>query len=385
MSNGSLEAPSDRRRLIWWLLALAVAAVLAVVLVRFLGVVAFGLFLYYVARPVARRLEGVVGVGRAAALTLLTLILPLIAVLGVVLTVAVGQLLSLTGADIDRALEAVGTTVQVDRPPESPGELLSVLVGRLQPTDATTLLDVGGEVLGQIAGAVLTLTLLLAFVYVLLCYDRSIGRWLRGLAREPDSPAGAYLAAVDRELGRVYVGQLLTVFVVVVLSWLLYAGVNAASPAGVAVPFPALLALLTGVASFIPLIGRSLIYLPLVVYLVFRALQTGPELLWVPLAVAVGGWLVLDSTIRYGVRPYLSSHGTPSSVMLVAYLVGGALVGWYGVFLAPLVVVSCRQFLADVFPPLLRGDPIGTAAVASEPNAAREPPEDDPASSPETT
>lgn len=387
MPNGSLETSPDRFRLAWWLLALAVVAVLAVVLARFLGIISFGLFLYYVARPVTRRLESVVGgIGRAAALTIVALILPLIAAVVAIVAIAIGQLLRLTDADVDRALEFVGATVHVDRVPESPAQLVDLLADRLRPEDATTLLGAGGDVLAQIAGVVLTLTLLFAFVYMLLRYDREIVAWLRRITGDADSPGEAYLGGVDRELARVYVGQLLTIFAVVVLSWLLYAGVSLAAPAAVAVPFPALLALLTGVASFIPLIGRSLVYLPLVGYLAFRALQVGPELLWVPLAVAVGGWLVLDSIVRYGIRPYLSSYGTPSSVMLVAYLVGGTLFGWYGVFLAPVVVVACRRFLADALPPLVRGDPLRTAPEPAPGGGAAtgESSDDEPTSSPES-
>ncbi|ELY93466.1 permease [Natrialba hulunbeirensis JCM 10989] len=348
-----------RSRLAWWLLALVVAAILLWLLLAYLGIVAFGLFLYYVGRPAARRLEVTVGTtARAAVLTILLGIVPLVVFLGSVVAIAIGQVLTLTDADVDQALETVapGLGLILDRPPESPAELASMLVDRLRPADATALLEYGTGVLAQLATLVFTVTLLFAFVYLLLCYDRVIAGWLRSLGDHRDATGLQYLRGVDRELSQVYAGQMLTVVGVVLLAWVLFRALNLVAPAAVAVPVPILVALVIGIASFIPLVGRSLVYIPLVAYLTIRALQTDPQTLWVPAAVAVLGWVVIDPIIRYWVRPSLSSHGTPSSVMLVGYLVGGATVGWYGVFLAPLVVVAIRRFLTAVFPRLVRGE-----------------------------
>ncbi|OIB58229.1 AI-2E family transporter [Natrialba sp. SSL1] len=353
-----------RSRLVWWFLALIVAAILLWLLLAYLGIVAFGLFLYYVGRPAARRLESTVGTtARAAILTILLGIVPLVAFLGTIVAIAIGQALTLTDADVDQALEtlAPGLGLVLDRPPESPAELASMLVDRLRPADATALLEYGTGVLAQLATLVFTVTLLFAFVYLLLCYDRVIAGWLRSLGDRRDATGLQYLRGVDRELSQVYAGQMLTVVGVVVLAWVLFRALNLVAPAAVAVPVPILLAIVIGIASFIPLVGRSLVYIPLVAYLAIRALQTDPQTLWVPAAVAVLGWVVIDPIIRYWVRPSLSSHGTPSSVMLVGYLVGGATVGWYGVFLAPLIVVAIRRFLTVIFPRLVRGEALSGA------------------------
>ncbi|ELY96512.1 permease [Natrialba chahannaoensis JCM 10990] len=347
-----------RSRLAWWLLTLVVVGILLWLLLTYLGIIAFGLFLYYVGRPAARRLEATVGTtARAAILTILLGIIPLVVFLLSLVAIAIGQALTLTDADVDQALEtlAPGLGLVLDRPPESPADLASMLADQLRPADATVLLEYGTGVLAQLATLVFTVTLLFAFVYLLLCYDRVIAGWLRSLGNHRDAAGLQYFRGVDRELSRVYAGQMLTVIAVVVLAWVLFRALNLVAPAPVEVPVPILLAIVIGIASFIPLVGRSLVYIPLVAYLAIRALQTDPQSLWVPAAVAVLGWVVIDPIIRYWLRPSLSSHGTPSSVMLVGYLVGGATVGWYGVFLAPLVVVAVRRFLTVIFPALVRG------------------------------
>lgn len=353
----------DRSRLGWWALAAVVAAALLAVVVRYLGIVAFGAFLYYVGRPVARRLEPIVGTaGRAAAATMVAIVLPLLVVLWIVAAVAVGQLLALTDVDVDRLVAAVEPTLGVEALPQTPSELFDVVREDVRLQDATALVDLGVGVLARVGGLVFATTLLFAFVYLLLCYDRDVSRWVRETVLGPESPGATYLRAVDRELGRVYGGQMLTILVVVVLAWALYTALNLIAPPGLSIPFPALLALVTGAATFVPLIGRSLVYAPIVVYLAAVALATDPRLLWFPAVTGLAGVFGLDSIVRYGVRPYLSSHGTPSVVMLVGYVLGSAVFGWYGVFLAPIVVVAIRQFLDSVFPALVRGDPIPVPA-----------------------
>ncbi|MFC4249274.1 AI-2E family transporter [Natribaculum luteum] len=349
----------DRSRAVWWTLALAVATVFLAIVVRYLGIVAFGLFLYYVGRPVSRRLETIVGTaGRAAALTIVAILLPLLAVIWAVTAVAIGQLLALAGGDVGRLLEVAEPTLGLETIPESPSELFTIVGDELKPRDATTLLDIGTGVLAQIGGLVFVTTLLFAFVYLLLRYERTVADWVHENVLGSETAGATYLRGVDRELGRIYGGQMLTILVVVVLAWVLYTGLNVVAPAGVSIPFPLLLALVTGVASFVPLIGRSLVYVPLVAYLAILALRIDSRLLWFPAATGLAGVLVLDPTVRYGIRPYLSSHGTPSSVMLLSYVLGSAIFGWYGVFLAPIAVVSIRQFLRSIFPALVRGEPV---------------------------
>jgi len=76
----------------WWLLGLAVFGVLAWVGFSYLGWLVFGVFIYYVARPIARRVKSRVGSPTlAAGLTLAFIIVPIVLFITAFLSVAVGQ------------------------------------------------------------------------------------------------------------------------------------------------------------------------------------------------------------------------------------------------------------------------------------------------------
>ena len=102
------------------------------------------------------------------------------------------------------------------------------------------------------------MTLASAFAFFLLRDGDRLARWFRNGIAGPESAAYIYLRTVDRELQTVYFGNVLTALVVVGLAFLLYNGYNLVAPAPVGLPAPTLLALLTGVGTFIPLVvGKS--------------------------------------------------------------------------------------------------------------------------------
>ena len=78
-----------------------------------------------------------------------------------------------------------------------------------------------------------------------------------------------------------YVGNVLTVFAVIVLGLVVYNGLNLVAPESIGVPVPTLLALLTGLAMLVPLVVGKIVYVPVGVYLAYSA-ATGSGPLWFP-------------------------------------------------------------------------------------------------------
>lgn len=67
-----------------------------------------------------------------------------------------------------------------------------------------------------------------------------------------------YLRAVNRGLDSVYFGYTLTIFAIMVLSALIYAGLNLIAPPGLTVPQPVLIAVSTGLSMvMLAMAGRS--------------------------------------------------------------------------------------------------------------------------------
>ncbi|MFB6167559.1 MAG: AI-2E family transporter [Haloferacaceae archaeon] len=369
----------DRSRLAWLGVGAVCLGVVALFLYAFVGTFALGLFVYYAARPLHRRLHRYTTDDRAAALTMLLLVVPALSVLAYVAVVAVGELTALVGS------ETVTTILrQVAPAPDPVSRLLRnpvAFVSELEGLDAVRAgaLAVLAQV-GVLTTAVLHLTLALAFAFFLYRDDERLEAWFRSEVGGPDSAAHAFLRAVDTDLETVYFGNLLTVLFVTGLAVVVYNAFSAFGP--LSLPVPTLLALLTGLATFVPLVVGKLVYLPATAYLGLRAVETDVSLL-VPLAFLVVCFLFLDILPQSIVRPYVSGRTLHTGLILFSYVLGTALFGWYGLFYGPLLAVVVVQFVNVVLPDLLRNRPVAPApstalSIGSDPADAGDTEGDDP-------
>ena len=377
----------SRARVGWWLVVAALGAALVGFLVAFVGTFVAGLFVYYGIRPLHRRVRSRVGHrGVAASLTLLFVVVPLLALVGYSLLVAVGEFAALAGPELTNAVVAHLSL------PGDP-QRLSVVVS--EPLAYVTSLDdfagirarllTGFRTLLTGANALLHLTLALAFVFFLLRDGPRLAEWFRAVvddsaddADDDESVAVAYLVAVDADLERVYFGNVLTVGLVTAAAVVVYNGFVLVAPPALSIPFPTLLALLTGLSTFVPLVVGKLVYLPVTGYLLVAAMRAGGgDLLAYPLAFLAVAFVVLDLLPQTVVRPYVSARSLHTGLVLFAYVLGAALFGWYGLFLGPLVAVAVVQAANVVLPELLHGERLTPAAsstihIGTDPRADRD-------------
>ncbi|WP_435358813.1 AI-2E family transporter [Haloarchaeobius sp. DFWS5] len=343
----------------WWAFGLVVVGLLLYISYRFLGLLSFALFLYYFGRPIRRRFERHVSVDLATTLTVVAIMAPFVIILAVFVAVLASQALELSRGDFDWVDELVaefGPLTDISSMQDAVDKVTTFVESQPRDELFSSAVDVAAGLASTFTNLFFYVTLLFVIVSLLLRKDAAISQWVRQNLVERDSTADDYLTSVDRELETIYYGQMLTIFAVMILGWVFYSLLNAISPPGVAIPFPLLMGLLTGVGSFIPLIGRSIVYVPLTIYTGVQALLLDWHQLWFPVLVLLGGLFGLDVVIRYGVRPYLAGQTVSPPVMLVAYLLGAAVFGWFGVFLAPLVLVVVLRFVTLVFPRLVHGD-----------------------------
>ena len=185
----------------------------------------------------------------------------------------------------------------------------------------------------------------------------------------------SYLTAVDRDLETVYFGNVLTVLLVTVVSVVVYNGLAYVSPESLSVPFPTLLAVLTGLATFIPLVVGKVVYVPVAAWLGIQAVRSDASgVLWFPVVFAVVAFVVLDFLPQAVLRPIISGQTLHRGLVLFSYVLGTALFGWYGLFLGPLAAVLVVQFANVVFGNLIRGESLnpqasGATALGSDPKA----------------
>jgi predicted PurR-regulated permease PerM len=351
----------DRRRIGWWFVAVVLIGAVSFFFYSFVGTFVLGLFVYYGARPVNRRIQRRVGSsGAAATITLLFIVVPTLALLSYTGLVAFEQFTNTASSDL------VNPLLQ-----RLPGNQRSIagLLGNLpqtvsqlgQTSQIQQVLTRAVGVLGTISNGLLHLTLALTFAFFLYRDGYRLESWYRTEVGGRDTAAYSYLAGVDADLEVVYFGNVLTVLAVTIGSIVVYNAYNFLAPAAVSLPVPTLLAVLTGLATFVPLVVGKIVYVPAAAFLAWRAIQADTGLLVYPIAFLIVSFLLLDIIPQSIVRPYISGQTMHNGAVLFAYILGAALFGWYGLFFGPLLLVLVVQFANIALGDLLRGTPFSPA------------------------
>ncbi len=347
------SSPATRReKVAWWVVGAAVTLVVAYVLSTFVGAVVVGIFLYYATRPVYRRLDARVDhPDWNATATLLVVGLPLLVVIAYAALVGVREL--------DQFLSGGGF--------EEYRSMLEPYVDVGSLTDPRNLLGRAREQLPGLLAAgsavvvwVFRLFLVFVVAFYLLRDDHKIAAWFRRSLGE-DHDAVAFLEGVDDDLATIYVGNLATIGATTFIAVLTYYALNLVAPGGSGISYPFLLGLLTGIGTLIPAVGMKLVYVPYGLVLLWRSVS-GASPLWFPVAFFVVTLLVVDTFPDLFVRSYLSSGSINMGLMLLAYTLTPAAFGWYGVFLAPILLVLFVHFARRVFPNLLGGEATGVVS-----------------------
>lgn len=190
------------------------------------------------------------------------------------------------------------------------------------------------QVAGTAARGVIGVVVLVAGIYAMLIDG---DRWYTWVERHAPIPAAALgrFAHAFVETGRgllfgiVGAGLAQSIVATVVYVW-------------IGVPQPFALGLLTLLASVVPSIGTSIVWLPVAAGLALTG-RAGAAVILVIAGVALIG------SIDNVVRPYLARRGNlqlPTFVVLVAMFSGLITLGAWGVLLAPLVVRLAKEALA---------------------------------------
>jgi predicted PurR-regulated permease PerM len=359
---------ADRSRRIWGGIGVLLALVVVFFLWSFVGTFVFGVFFYYATRPVYKRLTRRLGSGSlAAALSLLLVALPAVLLLGYTITVGLnefnsfssrydaGQLESLIGEYAGPSTSAVNTSLTelntsgIAWTPEE-------LAGGGGIDALTAAISTAGQYLGLVALGLIHLFVMIAIAFYLLRDDHRLSRWVLHRFGDDAGILEAYLDAVDRSYNQIFFGNILNAVMTGIIGALSYSLLNLLAPSGGAIPYPALLGLLAGLASLVPIVGMKLVYVPAVIYLFAAAFLGGDgSALWFPTAFALVSFVIVDTIPDLVLRPYVSGRNLHVGMVMFAYILGPLLFGWYGLFLAPMLLVLAVHFARIVLPELTTG------------------------------
>ncbi|ATW89824.1 putative PurR-regulated permease PerM [Halohasta litchfieldiae] len=373
-----------RQHPIWMLVGIALLGAVAYVVSSFIGTLVFGLFLYYSTRPVYNRIEGRVGnPSVAAGISIFALALPALALVTYALLIVFRQLNELTRTT---ALDPTdfGLDPAVFNRITDPAVLLS--------TDIREFLsaELVGSVLGSLTSAVETLSVfaiaiinlfaMVALAFYLLRDDHRISAWLLDAFGDKGTLFRRYLVAVDRDLKDIFFGNILNAVFAGTIAVITYSVLNVIAPPALPIPAAALVGLLAGVASLIPVVGMKLIYVPVGLYMTIQSITTaGTETLWFVVLFFLLSLVVVDSIPDLVLRPYVSGRNVHVGALMLAYTLGPLLFGWYGLFLMPVLLVLVVQFARIVLPDLLADEPstpMELVGVPLRPSQPVEPAED---------
>ncbi|WP_458205483.1 AI-2E family transporter [Haladaptatus sp. NG-SE-30] len=353
----------DKSRAAWWAAGGVLGLATLFVIYSFIGTFVFGLFLYYATRPVYRRLRRVVRPpSLAAAVALLALALP--AILLVVYTLAIG-------------LQELSTVVQntpVESLPESVRQYANVSTVAQHPeqflmngNNTKIIEEAFGSTLkyvGFVGTAALHLFVMIAIAFYLLRDDHKLSRWFRRTFGDTEGVLEAYVQRVDTDFNSIFFGNILNAFLTGTIGAISYNVINMVAPPGLAIPYPTVVGLLTGVASLIPVVGMKLVYFPVTAVIGVDALMMrDPGVLWFPAVFALVSFVIVDSIPDLVLRPYVSGRNLHVGMVMFAYIFGPLLFGWYGIFLGPMLLVLVVHFVEVVLPELIAGKPIQPWAV----------------------
>ncbi|MFC7188528.1 AI-2E family transporter [Halocatena marina] len=347
----------------WWALVLILTAILLAIAHAFIGTIVFGVFFYYAMRPVNRRVRRFTNGRRlAAALTLFLVFIPLLLFIFYTLLVGLENLNVLLS---DQVRQAIRPYLDVSSIVEQPRQTLTFAEQLRQAGPLQDILSTSIGVLVTISNLSINLALIVAIVYYLLQDGARIEAWFRDEVGE-DSAAYAYASAVDADLESVYFGNVMAIVMIAVLSVFWYNIYNYLAPSQVMIPVPTLLALLTGIASIIPIIVGKLVYLPITGYLLLLVARTDTQLVWYPALFVVVAFFFLDFVPQTFIQPYIAGRNLHVGLMIFAYVFGGLFFGWYGLFLGPIILVFSLQAIRLVVTDLLHGGPVTPRPTAAE-------------------
>jgi len=358
----------SRYRIGWWSFGLALGAALLYVVYAFVGTFVFGVFIYYATRPIYRRLKRRIRPpSLAAGVSLFALTLPALALVVYALSIAFDELLRyvnegafdpsrwpLVDQELLDGIAEPATLLQLDPERSFTIEGLQSMFESLSSA-ADTVAFVG-------VGAI-HLFVMLALAFYLLRDGNRLSKWVIQKFGDDRGLLKSYGQVVDRDFKAIFFGNILNAVLTGSIGVIAYSVLNVYAPPGLSIPAAPLVGLLAGVASLIPIVGMKLIYVPVALYLAGVGLPTDPSTLWFVVVFALVSFVVVDTIPDLVLRPYISGRSLHVGSLMIAYTFGPLLFGWYGIFLAPVLLVLIIHFGRLVLPELLEGESLQPYAV----------------------
>ncbi|ERH08976.1 MAG: putative permease [halophilic archaeon J07HX64] len=325
------------------------------VLLSFVTVVVFSVFLYYAVRPIFHFLTRL-GLGRRtrAVLAIALFGIPFLVLIAYAVSIVAIEAQDFFDEDISNRITAELNIGGFDL------ESLEMSVtGDLSELPVDSIVDSVVGAAGAVGSALVQLLLVVIITYYLLVDGPRLVSWLLDTYDDP-GVGRRYANAVDDELSTALFGNIVNVFVTAIAGIAVFLLYNALVDPVITVPYPGLLGALVGIGSLIPVIGIKLVYVPLTVGLGVNAwLADQPELLGPVAVLFVVSAIALDFIPDFVIRALVSSDETHTGLLVIGYILGPTLFGFYGLFLAPILLICTTNAVKILMPYIVSGESAG--------------------------
>lgn len=339
------------------LIVLGLFLVAAYVIEAFIAVVVFSVFLYYSVRPIHRFFRRF-GLPRRlrAALALVLFGVPFVVLLVYTIAIIVIETQALIEAyDVQNQVLSQGLE-RIDIATLDLDTLQQAITGAgAQGSIFTALFSLTGA-LSIVGSGLIQFMILVVVTYYMLVDGPRLREWIvanfddTGIVRE-------YFDEVDPELSMTLFGNIVNVFATAIVGVIVFFTYNFFAPDAAQVPFPSLLGALAGIGSLIPVVGIKLVYVPVGIGLAAAVFATGQTalLFYVGIFFVVSGVFV-DFIPDFFIRALISGENTHTGMLLLTYIVGPTVFGFYGLFLLPVLLILFINAMHILLPYVLWGE-----------------------------
>ncbi len=372
--SGILRRAYDAK---WLIFGAALVLLLLWVMWPFLTVIVYAVFIYYIARPIKRRLQPYIkNETLLVTACMLLLVLPLLLIIGYTLLLALSQFNALiTGIGLQSLpqgpLSNMSATVSRIQQNFTMENIMAGNFGAIVPQDLYEALQGYGSSIANLQQIIIStgstivdiifkLFLVIVIAFYMLREDDKLVSWLKStfpsLMAEHDGVLPKYGRAVDEDLEKIFFGNILSIVFFAIVAATVFNVLNVFAPPGMDIPSPILLGILCGVSALLPVVGMYIIIVPLLLYVLVISLVAGtffPNIAFYILMVAAI-MVFVEVLPEFVLRPFMSSGRVHSGLLMFAYILGPVVFGIAGLFMGAIALVLLTHYFRIVVPTISR-------------------------------
>jgi len=361
----------------WLIFGLLLVLLLLWVAWPFLTVIVYAIFLYYIAKPIKRKLRPYVKNDTLlVTLCLFLLVLPLILIIGYTMLVALSQLNAvIAGLGLQSLpqgpLSNLSTTVSQAQHNLTMENVMAGNFSAIVPQDwyqalsgySSSIASLQQVVVATgmtIVDIIFKLFLMLIIAFYLLRDDERLKSWFLAtfpvLAHEHDDMLLRYAREVDEDLEKIFFGNILSIVFFAIVAAFVFSLLNVFAPPSMQIPMPILLGILCGVSALLPVVGMFIVIIPLFLYIMVNSLIAVAflsNLVFFILMVAVV-IIFVETLPDFVVRPFMARGKVNTGLLMFAYILGPIVFGIAGLFIGAIVLVLLTHYFTIVAPSISR-------------------------------